>query len=94
MYVMVNLIMVKRTSIDVVVALTILFCENKSANRKAKYIGTHTQMQHQSCSAYYKDALDSASNHGEEVELRKLIQHIHRKSSQTSQTKRYYQLAV
>jgi len=26
---MINLIMVKRTSIDVVVALTILFCENK-----------------------------------------------------------------
>jgi len=29
LYVMVNLIMVKRTSIDVVVALIVLFCENK-----------------------------------------------------------------
>jgi len=37
LYVMVNLMKVKRTSIDVVVALIILFlCENKSANQQSE----------------------------------------------------------
>jgi len=78
---MVNLIVVKRTSIDVVVALRILFVRINEQVSKAKYVGTHTQRQQQPCIVHYQDALYSPSNHGGEVALRKLIQHIHRKSS-------------
>ena len=44
LYVMVNLIKVKRTSIAVVVALIILVCVSINAGvSKAKYVRTHTQ---------------------------------------------------
>jgi len=49
LYVIVNLINVKRTSIAVAVALIILFfCERINVQvRKAKYVRTHTQRQYQ-----------------------------------------------
>jgi len=44
LYVTVNLIKVKRTSIAVVVALIILFCVRMNVQaRKAKYVRTHTE---------------------------------------------------
>lgn len=41
-----------------------------------KYDRTHTQSNYQDCILYHRDALDSASNHGEEPTLRKLIRYI------------------
>jgi len=47
LYVMINLINVKRTSIPVAVALIILFCVRINVQvRKAKYVKTHTQRQY------------------------------------------------
>ena len=47
LYVMVNLINVKRTSIAVVVDLKILFCVRINVQvRKAKYVRTHTARQY------------------------------------------------
>jgi len=45
LYVMVNLIKVKRSSIAVAVALTVLFCVRIKVS-KAKYVWTHTQRYH------------------------------------------------
>ena len=48
LYVIMNLINVKRTSIAVAVALIILFCVRINVQvRKAKYVRTHTHRQYQ-----------------------------------------------
>jgi len=92
LYVMVNLIMVKRTSIAVVVALTILFCVRRNMQAsKAKYVRTRTQRHYQDWIVYCKDAMDSTSNHGEELSLRKTSWHIRQLSSETTKSEKYYQ---
>jgi len=73
LYVTVNLINVKRTSIAVAVALIMLFCMRISMQvSKVKYARTHTQRRYQLGCIYCQDALDSPSNHGEVLALRKL----------------------
>jgi len=90
---MVNLIKVKRTSIAVVVALIMLFYVKRINMQviKAEYVRTHTQRYYQHCCICWEDALESASNHEEEVALRKLIQHILQLSLQILQSEKYDQ---
>jgi len=89
LYVVVNLIKVKRTSIAVVVALTILYCVRINVQvRKTKYVRTHTQRHFQHRCICQKYVLYSAGNHGEGVELRKLIQHIYQLLLETSQSEK------
>jgi len=70
---MVNLIKVKKTSIAVVVALMMLFRVRINVQvSKAKYVRKHTQRYYQEGFVYGEDVHHSASNHGEDVALRKL----------------------
>ena len=93
LYVIVNLINVKRTSIPVVVALIMLFCVRINVQvRKAKYVKTHTQRQYQFYSIYHPGAFHSPSNHGEGLALRQLTRHMCQIWSQPSWTERYNQL--
>jgi len=93
LYVMVNLIIVKRTSIAVAVALIMLFCARISMQvSKVKYVGTHTQRHYQLCCIYYQDALYSPRNHGEVLALWKLSCYMCQLSLQTSKSEKYDQL--
>ena len=77
----------------VAVALIILFCVRVNMYvSKAKYVKTHTERHYQHGYLYYQNTSHSASNHGEGVALRKLIGHMHRKSSQTLRSGKYDQL--